>query len=253
MPPRNVLSPWPPDAPQSGERERPLSPCPPPPALRRAKAKVFRVPSHGPRPTLSPHAIPYINGIKQFGVILVGKPNCLPDTLCPAKNLPRAAATKFLSLCARIEHGSPAELAAAKGGKTCCWNIARNARRCRPAIADGFGLSQFDHFGGRQQLQNKVLTQHFAAALYDQGLIEESRTAADLIPKQTGVSSLPTAMSKGHLPTAALKTARATKLVTTAPNSSNPEDLINPRSTVSVPPTSRCARPSIPVSCASRR
>ncbi|HCQ59977.1 MAG TPA: methionine--tRNA ligase, partial [Sulfitobacter sp.] len=111
-------------------------------------------------------AIPYINGIKHLGN-LVGSQ--LPADLYARYQ--RGRGQEVLFLCATDEHGTPAELAAAKAGKPveeyCAEMYAVQAR-----IAEGFGLS-FDHFGRSSSPQNRKLTQHFAGALADQGLIEE--------------------------------------------------------------------------------
>ncbi|MEN8935306.1 MAG: class I tRNA ligase family protein, partial [Planktotalea arctica] len=85
-------------------------------------------------------AIPYINGIKHLGN-LVGSQ--LPADLFA--RFQRARGNEVLFLCATDEHGTPAELAAAKAGKPvdeyCAemWGI-------QAEIAKGFRLS-FDHFG----------------------------------------------------------------------------------------------------------
>ena len=84
-------------------------------------------------------AIPYINGIKHLGN-LVGSQ--LPADLY-ARYL-RGRGDEVLFLCATDEHGTPAELAAAKAGKPvdeyCAemWDV-------QAKLADGFGLS-FDHY-----------------------------------------------------------------------------------------------------------
>ena len=111
-------------------------------------------------------AIPYINGIKHLGN-LVGSQ--LPADLY-ARYM-RARGHEVLFLCATDEHGTPAELAAAKAGKPVAeycaemWQIQKD-------LGDGFNLS-FDHFGRSSSARNHALTQHFAGRLADAGLIEE--------------------------------------------------------------------------------
>ena len=98
-------------------------------------------------------AIPYINGIKHLGN-LVGSQ--LPADLY-ARYL-RGRGHEVLFLCATDEHGTPAELAAAKAGKPvaeyCADMWAVQAR-----LAQGFRLS-FDHYGRSSSPQNHALTQH---------------------------------------------------------------------------------------------
>jgi len=81
-------------------------------------------------------AIPYINGIKHLGN-LVGSQ--LPADLFARYN--RARGNEVLFLCATDEHGTPAELAAAKTGKPIadyCTEMhevqAKNTRRISPVI-----------------------------------------------------------------------------------------------------------------------
>ena len=111
-------------------------------------------------------AIPYINGIKHLGN-LVGSQ--LPADLY-ARYL-RQRGHEVLFLCATDEHGTPAELAAAKAGKP-VEEYCAEMHDTQAEIANGFGLS-FDHFGRSSSPQNRKLTQHFAGVLADQGLIEE--------------------------------------------------------------------------------
>ena len=116
--------------------------------------------------TLITSALPYINGIKHLGN-LVGSQ--LPSDAY-ARYM-RARGHEVMFICATDEHGTPAELAAAKAGKPvdefCAemWKVQKD-------IADGFRLS-FDHFGRSSSTRNRDLTQHFAGQLADAGLIEE--------------------------------------------------------------------------------
>ena len=111
-------------------------------------------------------AIPYINGIKHLGN-LVGSQ--LPADLFARYQ--RARGNEVLFLCATDEHGTPAELAAAKAGQPVAEYCAE-MWAVQAEIAEGFGLS-FDHFGRSSSDQNKKLTQHFAKVLDDAGLIRE--------------------------------------------------------------------------------
>ncbi len=111
-------------------------------------------------------AIPYINGIKHLGN-LVGSQ--LPADLFARYQ--RARGNEVLFLCATDEHGTPAELAAAKAGKPVA-EFCADMHAVQAKIADGFRLS-FDHFGRSSSPQNHKLTQHFAGKLAEAGLIEE--------------------------------------------------------------------------------
>ena len=85
-------------------------------------------------------AIPYINGIKHLGN-LVGSQ--LPADLFARFN--RAQGHEVMFICATDEHGTPAELAAAKAGKPVEAYCAE-MHAVQAEIARGFRLS-FDHFG----------------------------------------------------------------------------------------------------------
>ncbi|MEL7405085.1 MAG: methionine--tRNA ligase, partial [Pseudomonadota bacterium] len=111
-------------------------------------------------------AIPYINGIKHLGN-LVGSQ--LPADLF-ARYM-RARGHEVLFLCATDEHGTPAELAAAKAGKPVAEYCAE-MWKVQDELGRGFRLS-FDHFGRSSSPQNHRLTQHFAGRLDEAGLIEE--------------------------------------------------------------------------------
>ncbi len=110
-------------------------------------------------------AIPYINGIKHLGN-LVGSQ--LPADLFARYQ--RARGHEVMFVCATDEHGTPAELAAARASKPVAEYCAE-MHRVQAEIARGFGLS-FDHFGRSSSPQNRALTQHFARRLGENGLIE---------------------------------------------------------------------------------
>jgi methionyl-tRNA synthetase len=155
-------------------------------------------------------AIPYINGIKHLGN-LVGSQ--LPADLY-ARYL-RQRGHEVLFLCATDEHGTPAELAAAKAGKPVA-DYCAEMHDVQAKIADGFGLS-FDHFGRSSSAQNHALTQHFAGALASQGLIKE--VSETQIYSQADGRFCQIATSKAPAPIAALK-MRAAINATIAQNSS---------------------------------
>ena len=111
-------------------------------------------------------AIPYINGIKHLGN-LVGSQ--LPADLY-ARYM-RARGHEVMFICATDEHGTPAELAAAKAGQP-VEEFCAQMHTVQAEIARGFRLS-FDHFGRSSSQRNHRLTQHFAGALQANGLIAE--------------------------------------------------------------------------------
>jgi len=96
-------------------------------------------------------ALPYINGVKHLGN-LVGSQ--LPADVY-ARYM-RARGHEVLFICATDEHGTPAELAAAKTGETVEVYCAR-LWGVQKALADGFRLS-FDHYGRSSSPQNHRLT-----------------------------------------------------------------------------------------------
>ncbi|MFA9230021.1 MAG: methionine--tRNA ligase [Microgenomates group bacterium] len=111
-------------------------------------------------------AIPYINGIKHLGN-LVGSQ--LPADLFA--RFMRAQGHEVMFICATDEHGTPAELAAAKAGQPVDVFCAE-MHEVQAEIARGFRLS-FDHFGRSSSARNHRLTQSFAGALDRAGLIAE--------------------------------------------------------------------------------
>ena len=168
-------------------------------------------------------AIPYINGIKHLGN-LVGSQ--LPADLYARYN--RARGNEVLFLCATDEHGTPAELAAAKAGKPVAefcaemWQIQKD-------IADGFGLS-FDKFGRSSSPQNRVLTQHFAGRLADAGLIEE--VSEKQVYSNADGRFLPDRYIEGTCPNCGYDKARGDQCENCT-KQLDPTDLIDPRSAVS--------------------
>lgn len=111
-------------------------------------------------------ALPYINGIKHLGN--------LAGSMLPADvwaRFKRGQGHEVLYVCATDEHGTPAELAAAAAGqdvRTYCDEQHLIQKRA----GEAFGLT-FDVFGRSSGEPNRRLTQHFAAVLERNGLIEE--------------------------------------------------------------------------------
>jgi len=168
-------------------------------------------------------AIPYINGIKHLGN-LVGSQ--LPADLFARYN--RARGREVMFLCATDEHGTPAELAAAKAGKPvdeyCAemWQVQKD-------LSDGFGLS-FDKFGRSSSEQNKALTQYFAGRLFEAGLIEE-RSETQVYSHADG-RFLPDRYIEGTCPNCGYDRARGDQCENCT-KQLDPTDLIDPRSAIS--------------------
>ena len=168
-------------------------------------------------------AIPYINGIKHLGN-LVGSQ--LPADLFARYH--RARGNEVLFLCATDEHGTPAELAAAKAGKPVAEYCA-NMHEVQAKIAQGFRLS-FNHFGRSSSHQNKELTQHFAGRLAEQGLISE--VDEQQVYSHADGRFLPDRYIEGTCPNCSYNKARGDQCENCT-KQLDPTDLINPRSAVS--------------------
>ena len=168
-------------------------------------------------------AIPYINGIKHLGN-LVGSQ--LPADLF-ARYM-RARGHEVMFICATDEHGTPAELAAAKAGQPVDVFCAE-MHAVQADIAKGFRLS-FDHFGRSSSLRNHRLTQHFAGVLDDNGLIAEvSDTQIFSIDDNR---FLPDRYITGTCPNCGYTSARGDQCENCT-KQLNPTDLIDPRSSIS--------------------
>jgi methionyl-tRNA synthetase len=168
-------------------------------------------------------AIPYINGIKHLGN-LVGSQ--LPADLFARYQ--RARGHEVLFLCATDEHGTPAELAAAKAGKPVAEYCAE-MHEVQARIAEGFALS-FDHFGRSSSAQNHALTQHFAGRLAEAGLIREV-SETQMYSKADG-RFLPDRYIEGTCPNCGFESARGDQC-DNCTKQLDPVDLINPHSTIS--------------------
>ncbi|MFT6775572.1 MAG: methionyl-tRNA synthetase, partial [Paracoccaceae bacterium] len=103
-------------------------------------------------------ALPYINGVKHLGNLIGSQ---LPsDAYARAM---RQRGNEVLLICATDEHGTPAELAAAKAGQD-VGDFCAQMHDVQAGIANGFRLS-FDHFGRSSSQRNHTITQHLAGRL----------------------------------------------------------------------------------------
>ncbi len=168
-------------------------------------------------------AIPYINGIKHLGN-LVGSQ--LPADLYA--RYARARGHEVMFICATDEHGTPAELAAAKAGQP-VEEFCAQMHAVQKEIADGFRLS-FDHFGRSSSQRNHRLTQHFAGRLADAGLIEE--VSEKQVYSIDDKRFLPDRYITGTCPNCGYTSARGDQCENCT-KQLDPTDLINPRSTIS--------------------
>ena len=173
--------------------------------------------------TLITSAIPYINGIKHLGNLVGSQlPADLYARYC------RARGHEVLFLCATDEHGTPAELAAAKAGMA-VEEYCAQMHRVQARLAAGFRLS-FDHFGRSSSDQNKRLTQYFAGLLADNGLIEErlERQVFSIADDRF----LPDRYIEGTCPNCGYDKARGDQCENCT-KQLDPTDLIEPRSAIS--------------------
>ncbi|GGB87603.1 methionine--tRNA ligase [Marivita lacus] len=168
-------------------------------------------------------AIPYINGIKHLGN-LVGSQ--LPADLYARYQ--RARGNEVMFLCATDEHGTPAELAAAKAGKPVA-EYCKDMHAVQSEIAKGFRLS-FDHFGRSSSPQNHKLTQHLAGRLADAGLIRE--VSEKQVYSHADKRFLPDRYIEGTCPNCGYDKARGDQCENCT-KQLDPTDLIDPRSAIS--------------------
>ncbi|MEZ5779180.1 MAG: methionine--tRNA ligase [Paracoccaceae bacterium] len=168
-------------------------------------------------------AIPYINGIKHLGN-LVGSQ--LPADLYARYMRNRGHEVMFI--CATDEHGTPAELAAAKAGMP-VEHYCAEMHEVQKNLAAGFRLS-FDHFGRSSSGRNRRLTQHFAGKLAENGFIEE-RTEKQVFSKADN-RFLPDRYIEGTCPNCGYERARGDQCENCT-KQLDPTDLINPRSAIS--------------------
>ena len=168
-------------------------------------------------------ALPYINGIKHLGN-MVG--SMLPADVY-ARYL-RQRGHEVLYICATDEHGTPAELAAAKAGRPVA-EFCAEAHETQKAIYEGFGLT-FDYFGRSSSQQNAEITQHFARRLHENGFIEE-RAIRQVYSPVDG-RFLPDRYVEGTCPHCGYDKARGDQCENCT-RVLDPTDLINPRSAIS--------------------
>ncbi|MCA8868457.1 MAG: methionine--tRNA ligase [Rhodobacteraceae bacterium] len=168
-------------------------------------------------------ALPYINGIKHLGN-LVGS------------QLPADAYARFMRqtghevmfICATDEHGTPAELAAAKTGEAVADYCAR-MHGVQAELARGFRLS-FDHYGRSSSARNHTLTQHLAGKLADNGLIEE--VSEKQVYSLADGRFLPDRYIEGTCPNCGYDRARGDQCENCT-KQLDPTELLNPRSAIS--------------------
>ena len=168
-------------------------------------------------------AIPYINGIKHLGNLIGSQ---LPADLFARYQRARGAEVMFV--CATDEHGTPAELAAAKAGLPVA-EFCAEMHEVQADIARRFGLS-FDHFGRSSSPQNHRLTQHFAGRLADNGLIAE--VSERQVYSNADGRFLPDRYIEGTCPNCGYDKARGDQCENCT-KQLDPTDLIEPRSAIS--------------------
>jgi methionyl-tRNA synthetase len=168
-------------------------------------------------------AIPYINGVKHLGN-LVGSQ--LPADLYARYQ--RARGHEVMFLCATDEHGTPAELAAAKAGQDVA-TYCEEMHAVQAELAKGFRLS-FDHFGRSSSPQNHALTQHFAGQLANAGLIRE--VSETQMYSHADGRFLPDRYIEGTCPNCGFDSARGDQC-DNCTKQLDPVDLIDPHSTIS--------------------
>jgi methionyl-tRNA synthetase len=114
-------------------------------------------------------ALPYINGVKHLGN--------LSGSMLPADvyaRYRRARGDEVMFVCATDEHGTPAELAALEAGQD-VEAYCTEQHEIQKSLGERFGCS-WAVFGRSSSPQNRELTQHFARALWKQGLLEVRTT-----------------------------------------------------------------------------
>ncbi len=173
--------------------------------------------------TLITSALPYINGIKHLGN-LVGSQ--LPADLYARYR--RARGDEVMFICATDEHGTPAELAAAKAGQDVAEYCA-GMHEVQADLARRFGLS-FDHFGRSSSPQNHRMTQHLAARLGEEGLIEV--VEEEQVYSVADGRFLPDRYIEGTCPNCGYERARGDQCEECT-KQLEPTSLINPRSAIS--------------------
>ncbi|PIB25091.1 methionine--tRNA ligase [Amylibacter kogurei] len=173
--------------------------------------------------TLITSALPYINGIKHLGNLVGSQlPSDVYARYC------RAIGHEVMYICATDEHGTPAELAAAKAGKDVA-DFCAEMHDVQAELARGFRLS-FDHYGRSSSQRNHTLTQHFAGRLADAGMIEE--VSEKQVYSNADGRYLPDRYIEGECPNCGYDGARGDQCENCT-KQLEPTDLINPRSAIS--------------------
>ncbi len=168
-------------------------------------------------------ALPYINGIKHLGNLIGSQ---LPSDAYA--RFMRATGNEVMFICATDEHGTPAELAAAKKDQDVA-EFCREMHAVQTELAAGFRLS-FDHYGRSSSPQNHKLTQYFAGRLADNGLLEE--VSEKQVYSHADGRFLPDRYIEGTCPNCGYENARGDQCENCT-KQLDPTDLINPRSAIS--------------------
>ena len=168
-------------------------------------------------------ALPYINGIKHLGNLVGSQlPSDVFARYC------RARGDEVMYICATDEHGTPAEIAAAKAGKPVAQYCAE-MHEVQADLARGFRLS-FDYFGRSSSARNRAITQHLAGRLADNGLIEE--VSEKQVYSRADGRFLPDRYIEGTCPNCGYDSARGDQCENCT-KQLDPTDLIDPRSAIS--------------------
>ena len=131
-------------------------------------------------------------------------------------------------ICATDEHGTPAELAAAKANMPVA-EYCQEMYEVQKNLAKEFRLS-FDYFGRSSSQRNQVLTQHFAGQLDKNGFVSE--VEEEQIYSFTDERFLPDRYVQGICPNCHYENARGDQCENCT-KQLDPTDLIEPRSAIS--------------------
>jgi len=168
-------------------------------------------------------ALPYINGIKHLGNLVGSQlPSDVFARFC------RARGDEVMYICATDEHGTPAEIAAAKAGKPVA-DYCAEMHEVQAKLARGFRLS-FDYFGRSSSTRNREITQHLARRLGENGLIEV--VAEKQVYSNADGRFLPDRYIEGTCPNCGYDGARGDQCENCT-KQLDPTDLIDPRSAIS--------------------
>ena len=165
-------------------------------------------------------ALPYINGVKHLGN--------LAGSMLPADVYARAMRLKgheVLYICGTDEHGTPAEIAAEEL-EIPVSQFCDEQYQLQRMSGEGFSLS-YDWFGRSSCQHNHQLTQHFAAKLAENGLIEEK--ISDQVYCIDDARFLPDRYIEGTCPQCGYESARGDQCDSCG-SVLDPTDLINPYS-----------------------